>query len=238
MINDQNSFLQFLQNERDKFISLQHSIDKDIVEKRVMNITQRREYYQHITILSLGLTGVTFFTDKVVNKTFFVLGFIFLVLTVLLVLMWLREVLDKEGKDLATIQDKYNIATEERDSVIEEFAKKSYTTLIISEYYSALNSLPSSVSLQKESLSRSESRKNSDNLPLDYFGEFIIFFFFLGLFFLFMSVCLYKISGLMLGSIILFIFSISFQDFLLTKSVSVSRFISYLHKDIKLFVKK
>lgn len=232
MITDQNSYLEFLQAQRDKLTSDQREINKDIIEKQVINITQRREYFQHITILSLGLAGVTFFTDKVINKTFFILGFSFLIFTVLLILMWLRETLDKEGNELQASNDKYNTASEEKDELILEFAKKAYTPELVSEYYLRINNLPSIIALREVARAQSASRKNRPNQSLDYFGEFIIFFFCLGILFLFISVLTITLNYLLLSSVILLIFSISFQDFVIKKSGIISKFISYLHKNI------
>ncbi|HVY35736.1 MAG TPA: hypothetical protein VG982_00450 [Candidatus Paceibacterota bacterium] len=197
-----------------------------------MNISQRRTYFQHITILALGLSGVTFFTDKVSNKVYFILGFSLLLLVVLLILAWLRETLDTESKGLEALQDRYNIASDEKEALIEEYIGKQYRPDILREYISKVQLLPSAKIINDDVQKQAELRKGRSQQTLDYFGESIIFLFSSGILFLFLSVIHYTFNFLLLISLAILIFGISFQDFVIKKNGLISKWVSYLHKKI------
>jgi len=123
-MNTKEEFLKFLQKEKEEITNIQFSMNKDLVEKRMINITQRRDYFKHITILALGLSGIAFFTNKVEHYSYFIAGFILLISCIFLILVWLKEILDKESRGLESLQDKYNSMAVEKEAFISEFQKK------------------------------------------------------------------------------------------------------------------
>src|SRR3989344_4945215 len=175
---EEEKFFKLLQDERDKIVSLRFDMNKDIGERQIMNINQRREFFQQITILSLGFASITFLADQIKHETYFYLGIIFLITVVLLISSLLRETFDHESRSLKTLQDKYNAIIEEKYELINEFSNEKFTDNSIREYFSRISAL-SGVSILDEDLKHEkEERKNISQQSLDYSGELIIFIFF------------------------------------------------------------
>jgi len=218
-----------LQDDRDRLSDMQFEMNKDLGEKRIQNINRRRDFFQHVTILALGLSGVTFFTDRVIIKGYFISGFVLLILTVLMILLWFRENYDKEAKELVLLQDKYNRVSDEKDDLIDEFAIKPFNPGVIKAYLERVQNLPSASVLAEDVKQEIKEREGRATETPDYFGELIMSFFFSGILFLFAS--LYPPNSLLLWSIVLLIFSLSCQDFF-TKFISyISKPLAFLNKE-------
>src|SRR3989338_5393815 len=227
--NNEESFLKMLQDDRDRLSDMQFEMNKDLGEKRIQNINRRRDFFQHVTILALGLSGVTFFTDRVIIKGYFISGFVLLILTVLMILLWFRENYDKEAKELVLLQDKYNRVSDEKDYLIDEFAIKPFNPGVIKAYLERVQNLPSASVLAEDVKQEIKEREGRATETPDYFGELIMSFFFSGILFLFAS--LYPPNSLLLWSIVLLIFSLSCQDFF-TKFISyISKPLAFLNKE-------
>jgi|SRR3989344_1047491 len=228
--NTEENFLKILQDDRDRLSAMQFEMNKDFGDKRISIVNERREFYQHLTLLALGLLGATFFTDKIVHVSFFFAGLLSLVCLVLAVVFWLREIYDKESKDLVALQDKYNNVSEEKDELIDKFAIKPFHPNILKEYAESIQNLRGAFLLQEDVDSQREERKNREQEQLDYFGELVIFLFVVGAFFLFLSVVHQVPSIPVLFFSLLLIFSLSFQDFFLRMMMIFSKLPAFLNR--------
>ncbi len=213
--------------------SIQLDMNRDLGDKRIMNINQRRSFFQHITLLSLGILGAAFLGEKVINDSYFKIGFYSLITCDALVLFWMREIIDEESTQLQLLQDKYNILSEEKIALIDQYKSKQFDSSIMEKYLQDLQELPSAKELMRDVVEEREKRAERKNQPMDYFGEIIVLFFMIGLFFLILSLTSFTIDYLRGSLIIVFFFFLSFTDFLLPANAFLSRFVSYLKQKLK-----
>lgn len=227
MEQENQKFIKFLFEERDKIKAVQLDAIREINDKRIMNINQRRAFFQLIITASLGLSSISFFHNIEVNKLYYYLGFSFLMLDVFIILSWFREILDKEGNELLGLIEKYNRVVEEKVDYIDKFINKTTSDEYPKEYFSGLKELPNVSALKKEIESPQKVIK-----PQDYLGEMIIFLFVIGALFLFLSV-IKSINLFYIFFLVLLVFSLSFQDFIIKIIEKFSKIVIFLHKPLK-----
>ena len=231
---EKEKFLKFLQKQLDEKNSIHFNMNKDLTEKRISNMIQRRSFFQHITILALGFSGVTFFTNKINNYYYFTFGIFLLIFDVILILLWLKEIIDIESIELEKLQDKYNNILDEQKILIDKYVEstlKEFKPDLIMQYFNNILSLPGFEIIQDDIKKESVNRKNRSKQILDYSGEIFIFILSSGIFFIFFSIFKFKIHFiiLFLGFFVFFILII--QEAIVTKIMKkISKIITWFKK--------
>ena len=237
-MNSEEFILKFLQKERNKGVSLRQALNEDIGNKRIMLINQKRQFFLHITTLALVLSGgLTFFNEKVTNETYFYTSLVSFALTIIFVLLWMREIMDRDSKDLVKWQDKYNIAIEEKINLVDKHAKKNFGNIsaenFLKSYFIEIKKLPSLPALIEDVNNLSGARKNRGKEMSDYSGECVVFLFLLGILFLVLSLINFEVNSYFALSMVLLLFSLSFQDIFLKFVGRISKLISIINKEIR-----
>lgn len=149
---EKNDFLKFLQSENDKIKNLKFKLNKDITEKRIMTNNQRRALFLHITLLALGFSGITYFSNLVLNYCYFTTGIIFLTLCILIIITWMREIIDKDDIGLKNLQDEYNNIIDGEEGLIEKFTTNTigdFQPSIYEKYCKEVCELPGFLTIKK-----------------------------------------------------------------------------------------
>jgi len=212
-----NGILKFLQEERNKIRSLQGESNIDIGNKQIMIINQKREFFWRVATLSLGLSGgLTFFYEKNIHREYFYLSLTSFALVVVFTIFWTREILDSDFNDLQKLQDKYNVAAEEKINLIDRFVERieefSNSEDFLSEYFEEVKKMSSAPILIADAEELDNARKSRGTQSMDYSGECVVFLFLVGIVFSVFSLIRFEVNYFIIFFIILLILSFSFSD--------------------------
>ena len=118
--------INFFIEQFDSITNLMHEINKDYGEIRISNIKQKREFFQHLTILAGAVIGLSsiFGYERILNILYFRIGFSLNLLFIIMIILYFREILDKEGNELLAQQDRYNVILNKKRKIIDEYLKK------------------------------------------------------------------------------------------------------------------
>lgn len=233
-MSQEKIIIEFLQKERKETRSLQYEFNRGVGEKQVMIISQKREFFWRIAALALGLSGgITFFYEETIHKDYFYFSLIFFALVVIFSIFWTREVLDSDGNNLQKLQDKYNIAIEEKIKLIDKFTEENLELIKVEDFfigYSNESKKMASIPLIVADVEELEkSRKNRGTQNMDYSGECIVFLFMSGVLFLVFSLVSW-VNWYLSIFIMLLIFSLSFSDNFLKIISNISKIALIINK--------
>jgi len=189
---EKNIPFDFFIEQMDSTSDLMHEMNKDYVEIRTDNIKQKREFYQHLTVLSGAIIGLSsiFGYEEILNIQYFNIGVFLHLLFIVIITLYFREVLDIEGNELLAQQDRYNIILEERRKIINNYiGKRLFTKEDIISCINEMMSSEGSKSLESELINMEKERKDRLNSikEMDFSGELFISLFIFASFFIFIS---------------------------------------------------
>lgn len=225
---------EFLMGQRNVTADLRNQMNKDLGEKRIDNLNQKREFFKHLTLLIgiiLGLSTVV--RPELLNSTYFLVGIALNVLVILLVNLYIRETLDRDGEELQFLQDKYNEVTDESISLLEKYINQ-YPDLDndkLKKYDQESRNLKGVNILLEEHEGLSKERKNRSNQFMDFSGELCSFLFFLGTCFIVLSIIGRTLSYCGLGVLIICVFYVTFSDGFFRIIYPVNRVALFLKKN-------
>ncbi len=224
-------FKDFLKKEYETMNSVHSQSGRDFLNQIISNINQRRSFYQHITIIILGFAGLSFFIENTYNATYFKLGLIILFLTVFLILIWLKEVLDSDKMGLEKLAQKYREISQEKMDLIVKYLEKPFTEGIEQSYIKESQELPLYKKLKLDYDRDRMLEQNKKIVVMDFFGEVVIFLFATGVILLFIAVFFPKANIFIVLAVIVATFCFTMQDGIVTK---ISGIISKVLKNISI----
>lgn len=231
MDNEIEKFQKFLEKELDSFIQLRHEVNKDFADLRISHIKERRGFFIHLTILSGAILGLSKIFLGPLNPYYFWTGFILFLALIIFILFYMREILDREGEGLQKQQDEFNEIFDERIDIILKYMKDtSINKEKIIKFHQELISSKGASKLAEENKKLREERekRNRSEAPLDFSGEFILFLFVLGTFFIAISLFKYNFPPILLISLVILIFYLTFTDWAIKLTKFISKIITFL----------
>ncbi len=211
-----------LQQEQEKLSTFRFNIDKDFLKQQGRAITEKRDLFKHITLISSAMLGLIIFVPKDgVVQGLLMTGIVLHALVIALAISYIRELID----GLKKLQDKYNQILHEKEELIIEYLKKDVLSVEdLKEYHRNLRSTPLVQELIVDKEASDEERKKRVGGAKengDYFGEFIVFLFLSAFFFIFLSFySAWTWCEIAIGLLIIFIFSFFSFSSLISKIIS------------------
>lgn len=210
-------------------IDLRDKTNREFIPLRSENISQRRELFKHIAIISAGVLGLVgiFFDKNEINKNYFFIGIILHAVTVILSLSYLRESLDKEGNDLQDLQDNYNVIAKTKLAIVDKYIISSaFSPADFKKYHEELEKSEVKKRLDADIVAQDVAReaRTQKKQDMDYFGEFIMACFLCGSFYVLISIIPLPIGNYWIILITALLIFIPFFNFTL-KIVSLINFI-------------
>lgn len=232
---DPKKYADFFIEQFDSITDLMHEMNKDYVGIRVDNIKQKREFFQHLTILSGAVIGLSsiFGYEKILNILYFQIGFFLNLLFIIVITLYFREILDKEGNDLLAQQDRYNVILDKKREIIDKYLKnRLFTEKDIINYLREVESSEEaqSIKLELDKMEKERNKRLSGKKEMDFSGELFVFLFISASFFIFLSFFFKEINLYLLFFIIIFMVGLIFTD-------SITFFTKYISKLINIFKK-
>jgi len=155
----------------------------------------------------MAIIGSSYFLKISHSNALYFSGIILLVFVVILIVLYLRESIDREGNDMQKLIFEFNVGYHQQFDLIMEYINgNKFSNENVMEYSKQYQELPFIKQL-KENI-EIEKHPNK-NLPMEYFGELINFLFLSGLFLMLSSIRPDYINWvvIVLGEILLFLFS-------------------------------
>lgn len=182
-------FLKYIQENFDKTLELRADFNKDTLDLKIKNIDQCRNFYNSITLISGGVFTIIVALGKPVYPLYVYVGAILYILLTILIMLYMREWLDKEGNQLKEQGDKYNDLLTE----ISEFYKgyllldsKEITQDVMTGHFKELHNLDGYKTFMGENRDNMEKRKkriNEGQNLINFIGEIIVSLFITATFF-------------------------------------------------------
>lgn len=233
---DQKKYMDFFIEQFDSTTDLLHEMNKDYVGIRVDNIKQKREFFQHLTILSGAVIGLSsiFGYERILNILYFQIGFFLNLLFIILITLYFREILDKEGNGLLSQQDRYNVILDKKRKIIEKYLKnRLFTEKDILNYLQEVESSEEAQSIKSE-LNEMErgriERLSGKKQEMDFSGELFTFLFIFASFFIFLSFFFKEINLYLLFFAIIFMDGLIFTDSITFFTKKISKLINFIKK--------
>lgn len=244
--NEETFVLKILQKDRDECWNLRQSFYDDINGKIVMLINQKRDFFWRIATFAIGLSGaLIFISEKVgniqVDRVYFYISIVSLLLTILFAIVWTRETLDRDLRDLGKLGKKYDDVIFQKITLVDEYSGVDFSGYsvesFIEEYNKRIGELPGVATLKNDVDNAEDIKKNSAKLLPDYSGECAVFLFLNGVAFLIFSLVKFGINYYIAFFVMTLLFSLSFSDWFLKIIEKISIVGQYLNKK-ELFQKK
>lgn len=196
---------------------------------QIENISQRREFYKHITLISSAVLALSpVIISNTLSKSYAYIGIIIYFFLTILIFTHIREALDIDANGFEESIKKYSEISSEKIDIINGFlSSKSIDDNKLREYLSRLVSSKGAATLKediKKSDIEAETRKSNPN----YFGELIIFLFTSASFFILIS--FFPIPLATIVGAIAFIFGIIFSPLAATVEKWISKPAHFLCK--------
>lgn len=213
----EEEIIDFVSKEHENTLNLYKELNQNFLEQISNNISQRRIFYQNLATLSgiiLGFVPFFFEEGKIQQPALIFFSIIFLLSVIILIVNYLRALMDCEGDQLKKQLDGYNevlnLQMEKRRKFLENGV---YTEQAFRDFLSGMVS-DSKISIDKIK-NDSEKNKESKKIQMDYAGEFFILFFVLGISLILISFTGLKFSLLewilLTGLLFLIIFFVPFH---------------------------
>ena len=115
----------FLSKKREEAFDLRNEMNRDFAEKTIATIREKRAFFQNIALASATLLGLaSVFSSMRHGGVFFPYLFVGLSLhaaVICLVVMYLREVIDRDLESLRSLQDHYGKMLDETIQITERY---------------------------------------------------------------------------------------------------------------------
>lgn len=220
---------------REGIISLRDELNKDYLKYRTDNVRERRELFKYIATISVAVLGATSFVlEKTNNANYIIVSLVLHAVIILMTVVYFREVIDMEGKELRSQQNRYNAAIKEALNITDSFIRKNdFSMEKTSEFWSKIKESKGAADMEEENKKIEESRKNEEK-NLDYFGELIIFLLISATLFMILGSSDFNLNYYELISFIVLILILSFSNFALKFNHLISKFATFLRDSIHL----
>ena len=211
---NESEIIEFMEKEHEKTLLLHENLNKEYISFISDNISQRRDFFKNLVPLCgiiLGFMPFLFEKGNIQQKNLFFLSMFLFLLVIILIINYLRSILDVEGNELVKQLKEYNnILNPLIKKRREFFIKGDFTTDALKNLISeTLQLQKSSVELLKNRDSQSLVLRKKDRM--DYTGEFLLLLFELGIIFLTLSLTTIKFN--LFFWCIFFVIIISFNFF-------------------------
>jgi len=189
MTEEEIKNLEFLKKEYSEIPALRNEMNKNLVNRRIETVNQRRDFLKFIVYLIAAIIGSSYFLNVSKSRIHYFTGIILLVSVIVFIILYLRETLDIDDINLRDLQDKYNLILDEKsDFVLNYITTKKYSDIDMENYFRELKNLSCAKELANDVKKDREAMKNRGKELLDYSGELIVFLFLSGIFFIVSSV--------------------------------------------------
>lgn len=236
----------FLKDQWDETSELKNEISKDLTEKRIVGIRNKRKFLQDIVVASITLLGFISafsvinpggFSD--INRTYFIIGVCTFLFLIFFVFTFLREVLDKEIEGLMKSQDDFTFTLESKIRLVEKYIiillenKMLFSQELMKNYYNELKELPEiqKVIADNKKLDIERENRMSKKTELEFSGEIVVFTFVCGAILIFISMLQITIPIKYLLLALLLVFYFTFTD-------SLEKFLKPIFKIMKYITRK
>jgi hypothetical protein len=184
-----NEIRNFLLKKDEDISVIRDKATSYILELNSKSISEKREWFKHFTTLSSAVIGLLIlFQNQAINHLYLFVGIILNLFLVIFILSFLRDTLDKESMDLQKLIDRYSTLVDNQKVLISKyFAKDNLKYEDIQQYFSESANSNDVKELQNSIEENKKKIGNRDKQFLDYTGEFIIFIFITGLFFIILA---------------------------------------------------
>ncbi len=236
--------LEFLMAEEDDAKNLRDKINSDLGEKRIDIIREKRVFFQNIAITSatlLGLTTAFSSINPVAISRYLHVGLGFLLWVICMVVMYIRDILDRDSEGLVSSQDRYISVLQDKMKVIERYVDiclqegdDSVVESSLPAYFEELKSPSSAQEIIKQNKQINQERelRVEGKAEMEFYGEFITFFFILGVFFVLIAIIGKRWELPYLIVAVLGIFLFIFTEFLSRLWKHVFKILTFLRRDI------
>jgi len=200
IVKNQQELINLLNGERQIVVDFQREMSRDILEKKVSAIKEKRVFFQNVALASATILGLTSVFSSISGSAIVVsyLGYgIALHLAVIsVVFLYMREVLDEDLEGLTKTLDKYGQILSEKKILIESSLMNVLTSehinvdQALSEYMAGIEKLPSIDGVKKDMEEFEEQRRSrkSGKDIMEFYGEVINFLFISASLFILMAI--------------------------------------------------
>jgi protein-S-isoprenylcysteine O-methyltransferase Ste14 len=182
-------FLKYIQEQFDKTLELRNEFNKDISSLQIKNIDQGREFYKNLTLLSGAVFTLILTLGKPVYPMYLFIGAGFYIVLIFLIILYMRELLDKENIQLRAQSDNYNDLLTEMVEFYGEYLKKDpkdITEDLVMGHFKKMQELRSFKDFTAENKKIIEDRKNriaAGEHFINFAGEIFVSIFMIATFF-------------------------------------------------------
>ena len=181
--------------------------NKELRDRKIQVEDQRRDLFKFLIVLIMAIIGSSYFLKISHSDALYFSGIILLVFVMILIVLYLRESIDREGNDMQKLIFEFNVGYHQQfDLIMNYINRNKFSNENVMEYSKQYQELPFIKKL-KENIEIEKHPNN--NLPMEYFGELVNFLLLSGLFLMFGSIRPDYINWIVivLGEILLFLFS-------------------------------
>lgn len=235
-------FFDFLKKERDDSLNFRDEMNRDLSEKRIIGLRDRRQFLQNIILASVTLLGLisalaTIGGAEKIAHPYFLTGIGFHLILICFATIYIRESIDQDNEGLLKMQDRYGATLQNKvnliDKYLETFGEKvKNITKSLEDYYEELKHLETSRELVEENrkLDSEREERRKGVVLMEFNGEIIVFLFVGGTSLIFLSLTGYVLSLQHLSIIFFFLFFIIFTDFVTKTTKPVFKILTFLTK--------
>lgn len=186
MDENRNKNIGILKEQVNSFIESNSKSEKEFRDRRMAVEDQRRDYLKFLIILIVTIIGSSYFLQISHSNELYFSGVILFVLIIVLIILYLRETIDEEGNAMQKLLSNSKLEHNQQISLVFKYMEQGkYTDDDVRNYFKEYSELPQ-VKRIKEEMKLVDV--NSNQSPLEYFGELICFVFLSGLFLILGSV--------------------------------------------------
>ena len=230
------------EKERAEISELREKISNELSQHSIATIRERRIFLQNIALASatlVSLASVFSSFSKSIYFPYLIFGLVSHLAVICIVFLHIRTTLDREQERFTTQKDKYSRLLNEHISLCKKYTLLALSTKTKEEGLSLAQKfdsekaiLPSMSELKKgnEKILQDMELRRSGKANMEFYGEFINFFFVLGSLFVVLAIYGRELDLVITALISLGIFIITFTDVLDWIFLSFFKILTPLHK--------
>lgn len=150
-------------------------MNKMYLEYKARNIEQHRDFFKYIGTISLAVLGLSsFILERSKYVSYTISSLVLYAFIIFFIVLYLRELLDRENRGLTEEQRKYNLYSDEALTTVDKYINNEKFNLEdLENFWKEIKDSNNARELDIEIKKLREENKK-ENKDLDYSGEFII----------------------------------------------------------------